>query len=120
MAARAVRGPDPVQVDLLDRVRAALAGRELREVAMFGGRAVMVDGAMLVSVGRGGDLLVRIDPARHDELVARPGAGPAVMGTDRPMGPGWITVSADALDEEADLAFWLGVAAEHHARLGRG
>ena len=82
---------------------------------MFGGLSFMVDDSMVVAVGRDGDLLVRIDPARHDELLNVPGAKPAIMGTDRPMGPGWINVSHDGLATDQQLAFWTRVGLEHQA-----
>lgn len=95
---------------LADRVRAALPpDRARREVSMFGGLAFMVDENMVVVAGRDGGLLVRIDPARNDELLGIPGARPAVMGVDRPMGPGWITVSPDGLTTDEQLAFWIQV-----------
>lgn len=103
--------------DLTDRVRAALPpDRVVREVSMFGGRAFMLDDRMVVSVHRDGSLLVRVDPERSAELLALPGAGPAVMGADRPMGPGWVTVTADGLAGDHELARWIGVALEHHRR----
>lgn len=106
--------------ELVDRVRTALPqDREVREVAMFGGIAIMLDGAMVVSAGKDGDLLVRIDPDDHDRLVARPGAQPAVMKRGREMGPGWISVSADAIATDEQLATWLQVALDHHAAQGR-
>ncbi len=102
---------------LVDRVRSALPdGRAVRVVSMFGGRAIMLEEKMLVSVGRDGDLLVRIDPARHDQLTSVPGARTAVMGAHRPMGPGWITVADTALEEDEQLAFWLDAALDHHGR----
>jgi hypothetical protein len=39
---------------------------------MFGGLSFMVDDSMVVAADRHGDLLVRIDPARDDELVDGP------------------------------------------------
>ena len=105
---------------LADRVRAALPqDRPVREVSMFGGVSFMVDDSMVVAAGRGGDLLVRIDPARNDELLSVPGARPAVMGADRPMGPGWITVSRDGLATDEQLAFWLHVGLDHLTDLRR-
>ena len=101
---------DVAREALAERVRALLPpGRPVREVAMFGGLSFMVDGAMAVAAGRGGGLLVRTDPARHDELLGVPGAEPAVMGTDRPMGPGWITVNPEGLATDEQVAFWIGV-----------
>jgi TfoX/Sxy family transcriptional regulator of competence genes len=98
------------------RIRAALPDdRSVREVSMFGGLSFMVDDSMVVAAGRAGDLLVRIDPTRHDELLGVPGAQPAVMGADRPMGPGWIRISPDGLDTDQQLAFWIQVGLEHRA-----
>jgi TfoX/Sxy family transcriptional regulator of competence genes len=105
------------QRSLVDRVRAALpAGSAVREIAMFGGRAVLLDGSILVSAGPQGDLLVRVDPDERDELLARPGAGPASMGQDRPMGERWLTVDHAALADDEALATWLGAALRQHRR----
>jgi len=79
---------------------------------MFGGLSFMVDDAMVVATGRDGDLLVRTDPARNDELLDVLGAKPALMGPDRPMGPGWIAVSHDGLTTDEQLAFWTEVGLE--------
>jgi len=67
---------------------------------------------MVVAAGRDGDLLVRVDPTRGDELLTRPGAEPAVMGR-RPMGPGWIRVSRDGLGTDEQVAFWTAVGLQH-------
>ena len=99
---------------LAGRIRAALPqDRPLREVSMFGGLSFMVDDSMVVAAGRDGDLLVRIDPARYDQLLTLPGARPAVMGGDRPMGPGWITVARDGLATDEQLASWVQVGLDH-------
>lgn len=106
---------------LIDRVRAALASElSTREVRMFGGLSFMVNEKMVVAVGGDGDLLVRIDPKRNEELVARPGATPAEMGAGRSMGPGWIHVDEEALTTDDDLTFWLGVSLEYNARARAG
>ncbi len=105
------------QQDLAARVRSALPpGGAVREVKMFGGLSFMLDGRMVVSVHREGSLLVRVDPDRSAELLAVPGAQPAVMGADRPMGPGWISVTADGLVTDPQLTRWLDVALQHHGR----
>jgi hypothetical protein len=110
--------------DLAARVRDALAAepsiREkaeppVREKAMFGWRCFMVDDRITVGANARGDLLVRCDPARTDELLSRPSASGAAM-KDKPMGPGWIAVGADGLTGDDDLTFWLGVALEHRRR----
>ncbi|QDP98379.1 TfoX/Sxy family protein [Microlunatus elymi] len=103
------------QDDLVERVRAALADHpSLREVAMFGGRSFMINDKIAVAARKGGDLLVRVAAADHAELIKRPGAGQATMGTDRTMGPGWISVEAASLDTEAELAYWLEIAVNYN------
>ncbi|WP_251152764.1 TfoX/Sxy family protein [Cellulosimicrobium sp. Marseille-Q4280] len=100
--------------ELVGRLRVLLADEpSVREVSMFGGRSFMVDDALVVSALRGGDLLVRVDARRHDELVARPGAAQAEMGAGRDMGPGWVAVDATAVAGDG-LSSWLGVTLEHH------
>lgn len=105
--------------ELTERVREALRERNPREVRMFGGISFMVDERMVAAARGDESLLLRIDPAEHDRLVALPGAQPAVMGANRPMGPGWITVRADALDGDG-LTRWLQSALAFHASQGSG
>ncbi len=59
-----------------------------------GGLAWLVDGNMAVVVRGQGGLLVRVDPAEHDGLLAERGTATMVM-RGRPL-QGWITVAADA------------------------
>ena len=108
----------PYDTQLADRVRSALRDRDLvREVAMFGGLAFMVDDRMVVSVSGGGrGLLVRVAPERDAELVTRPGARRAEMGEGRSMGEGWITVDGRALESDDDLRHWIDLALDLHAR----
>lgn len=86
---------------------------------MFGGLCFMVNEHMVVGVLRGGDLLVRADPGRADELLAAPGARPAEMGAGRAMGNSWVAVDQEGTATHEDLDFWIGVALEHNrARAG--
>ena len=102
---------------LVQRVRAALATHpSVREITMFGGLAFMVSEKMVVCARGDGDLLVRSDPARADELLRREGAGPAEMGAGRPMSKSWISVGPEAIATDDGLTFWIGVALEHHRR----
>jgi TfoX/Sxy family transcriptional regulator of competence genes len=105
---------------LEERLRSALDGNlPVREVAMFGGRSFMVREKIVAAVLGEGALLVRVDPGRHEELLAAPGASPAEMGAGRAMGAGWISVCAHALATQGELDFWLGAAMEHNARIAR-
>jgi hypothetical protein len=72
---------------------------------MFGGLAFLVHGSMAVAANRHGQLMVRCDPARAEELVAAAGVERMVM-RGREM-DGWLQVSPDALEEEAALRHWV-------------
>lgn len=103
---------------LVDRLMSLLANEPsgleaVRETAMFGGRAVMVNEKMLVSAQRDGTLLVRVPPERFDELIERPGASEATMGK-RSMSPGWLIVAAETIDSEDGLRYWFDVAMEYN------
>lgn len=114
--------------DLAARIRAALsalsAQPSVREVKMFGGLSFMVDEKLAVSVHKDGDLLVRADPDRAEELLGITGARPAEMGAGRPMNGGWISVGDEAISTDDDLDFWIGVALAYNesaaGRPGRG
>ncbi|MBV2362267.1 TfoX/Sxy family protein [Streptomonospora nanhaiensis] len=111
----------PEQTVLVERVRALLAhGPMPREVAMFGGRSFMVNERMVLAARKGGDLLVRVDADRYEELLDRPGAAQASMGPQRDMGPGWIEVAAHAVNDDEHLSFWVGVALEHNRAVTGG
>ena len=98
----------PKQFDLIERIRALLADEsEVREVSMFGGVSVMVNENMIVSAMKDGDLLVRVDADRHNELLNKPGASQAAMGPGRDMGPGWIKVEAAAVRGQEQLSAWV-------------
>ena len=111
----------PRQEELVERLRARLAEEpSTREVSMFGGRSFMVNDKLVVSALKDGDLLVRVDPGRGGELAGRPGASPAEMGPGRAMGPGWVSVTAEAVTGDDELSSWVGVALEHNrATAGR-
>jgi len=93
---------------LAQRLRDLMASYQVREVRMFGALSFMVDERMAVAAGRDGDLLVRCRPAEYDELIRRGGV-PAMMGDDRPMGPGWITVPGQRISGDTELAYWIAV-----------
>ena len=108
----------PAQHHLVQRVRALVNDEpDVREVSMFGGRAIMVNDTMIVSAGRSGDLLVRVAVDRYEALLAEPGAEQARMGAGRVMGPGWITVAPESIADNAHLAFWFNVAMSHNRAL---
>ena len=98
--------------ELADRVRALLsADAEIEERRMFGTRAFLDDGRILVGARPGGVLLVRVDDENGAALLTRPGAARAVMGA-RTMSSGWLDVVPDVIEDDAALMFWLDVARE--------
>ena len=105
----------PEQHHLVERVRALVDDEpDVREVSMFGGRAIMVNDKMIVSAGRSGDLLVRVAADQHETLLREPGAEQAQMGAGRVMGPGWVTVTPEAIADDDRLTFWVDVAMHHN------
>ena len=111
----------PEQHHLVQRVRALVDDEpDVREVSMFGGRAIMVNDKMVVSAGKTSDLLVRVAAGRHEALLGEPGAAQARMGAGRGMGPGWITVAPEAVADDGRLAFWVEVAMRHNRAITGG
>lgn len=94
------------QPGLVERARQALQDHNPREVTMFGGVSFMVGSRLIAAARRDGTLLLRIDPEAAPDLLNRPGAHPAFMGADRPMGRGWISIDAEALNGP-ELDAWL-------------
>ena len=111
----------PEQHHLVERVRALVDDEpDVREVSMFGGRAIMLNDKMIVSAGKTGDLLVRVAADRHETLLGEPGAEQAHMGAGRVMGPGWVTVTPEAIANDDRLAFWIDVAMRHNRTVAGG
>jgi TfoX/Sxy family transcriptional regulator of competence genes len=93
--------------ELADRIREALEGEaDVREVNMFGGLTFMVNEKMTATANTSGDLMVRCDPSRAEELLTRAGADwPTMRG--RKMSKGWIVVERAATESEEALDEWL-------------
>ena len=91
--------------DLADRVRELLVEEsDVNEQKMFGGLAFLIGGRMAVAASGQGGLLVRVDPAKSDKLLA--------TTTARPM-EGWLRVDADATRTKRQLARWVGLGITH-------
>lgn len=92
--------------DLADRMRELLVGEsELTEKKMFGGLAFLVRGNMAVAASGQGGVMVRVDPAKSDTLVATTSARLVEM-RGRPM-QGWLRVDPDHLRTKRQLAKWV-------------
>lgn len=93
-------------VELSDRVRDLVESEGgLTEKRMFGGLAFLVGGHLAVAASSQGGLLVRVDPARTDELVDEPCVGRFVM-RGRAL-DGWLRVDAEAVEVDDDLERWV-------------
>jgi TfoX/Sxy family transcriptional regulator of competence genes len=94
--------------ELAERVRECLALEAgVSERSMFGGLAFLIDGKMSVSVSGQGGLLLRVDPAQTDKLVARAHVQRFVM-RGREMG-GWLRIDPDGLRTKRELARWVAI-----------
>jgi TfoX/Sxy family transcriptional regulator of competence genes len=92
--------------ELADRIRALIAGEAaVTEQKMFGGLAFLVGGNMAVAASGQGGLLVRVDPAEADALVASSSARPMEM-RGRQM-QGWLRVDGGDVDGTGELKAWV-------------
>lgn len=96
---------------LADRIRECVEAEPgLGEKRMFGGLAFLVDGNMAVAASSRGDLMLRVDPADAEALLARPHVERMVM-RGREM-EGWLRVGLPALEDDADLRRWVDTGLE--------
>ena len=92
--------------DLAERIRELLGGEgSVSEQKMFGGLAFLVGGNMAVAASGQGGLMVRVDPAASDRLIATTPAEVMVM-RGRPM-PGWLRVESTQVATKRQLARWV-------------
>ena len=91
---------------LAERIRALVAAEpEIAEKKMFGGLAFLIGGKMAVAASGQGGLLVRVDPAQHDELIASTNARAMEM-RGREM-KGWLRVQGKDVEARSELARWV-------------
>ena len=92
--------------ELARRVRVLVgSGADVTEQKMFGGLAFLIGGNMAVAASGQGGLLVRVDPAQSERLVATSAARPMEM-RGRPM-QGWLRVGAGDVRTDRELAEWV-------------
>jgi TfoX/Sxy family transcriptional regulator of competence genes len=92
--------------ELADRIRELIGNEpDLTERKMFGGLAFLLGGNMAVAASGQGGVLIRVDPAHSDSLVARTNARPMEM-RGRAM-QGWLRVDPKDLRTTRQLAKWV-------------
>jgi TfoX/Sxy family transcriptional regulator of competence genes len=102
--------------ELAARIRQLLGGQaDLTEKKMFGGLAFLIGGNMAVAASGQGGVLVRVDPARSESLVATTNASLMEMRGRRMQG--WLRVDADDVRTKRQLAKWVGLGATYASSL---
>jgi len=96
----------PYDEELADRIRELVVSEAgLTEKKMFGGLAFLIGGNMAVAASGQGGILVRVDPAQSDKLVATTNARLMEM-RGRSM-EGWLRVDPEDLRTKRQLAKWV-------------
>ena len=91
-------------VKLAERIRAELGEVPFVEKKMFGGVGFLLHGNMAVGVYKE-DLIVRLNPARHDKLLKKAGVKLFDI-TGRPM-KGWLMVEPEGCKTAKQLSIWV-------------
>jgi TfoX/Sxy family transcriptional regulator of competence genes len=98
--------------ELADRMRELLgAESDLTEKKMFGGLAFLIGGNMAVAASSQGGVLVRVDPAQSERLVATTNARLMEMRGRRMHG--WLRVDLEDVRTKRQLARWVEVGATY-------
>ena len=101
--------------ELEQRIRDVIGARDgVVEKKMFGGIGWMVNGNMACGT-MGDDLLVRLDREDSDRVLAEPHVKLMRMG-GRTM-RGFLTVAAEAIADDGELAHWIDAGAAYAASL---
>lgn len=98
--------------DLANRIRELVADEDaVTERRMFGGLAFLIGGHMAVSASGRGGLLLHVDRADTEELLAKPHAQPFEM-RGRVI-EGWLRVEAEGLKSKRQLERWVARGVTH-------
>jgi len=99
---------------LADRIRERLAGLSgVEEKKMMGGLTFMYNSKMCVGIIKD-ELMCRIDPALHEQAIARKGCR-TMDFTNRPMS-GYVMVNETGMKSRADLDYWIDLALDFNKR----
>ena len=98
---------------LADRTREIISftHKNVEEKKMFGGLCFMVNDKMCVGVEKE-RLMVRIDPAKYDEVIEMEGCKP--MDFTGKIMKGFVFVDVYALNTKKNLEFWVKLALEYN------
>jgi TfoX/Sxy family transcriptional regulator of competence genes len=91
---------------LADRIRDLIGSEsDLTEKKMFGGLAFLIGGNMAIAASGQGGVLVRVDPAQSDKLLATTSARLMEMRGRRMQG--WLRVDPKDVRTKRQLATWV-------------
>ena len=98
---------------LADMVRELISQthKNVEEKAMFGGLCFMVNDKMAVGVEKE-RLMVRLDPAKYDEVMEKEGCKP--MDFTGKIMKGFVFVDADVLTTKKKLKYWVKLALDYN------
>ena len=93
---------------LAERIRGRFSGlRNVEEKPMMGGLTFMYNGKMCVGIIKD-DLMCRIDPALHEQAIARKGCR-TMDFTNRPMN-GYVMIDESGMKSKTDFDYWIDLA----------
>jgi TfoX N-terminal domain len=102
---------------LAGRIREALAGTTgVEEQAKMGGISFMVAGKMCVRAHSNGEMMLRCDPARTEELLLKKGAARFEM-KGKPAMKGWLLVGTEGTRNKKDFDNWIGIALSYTEKI---
>lgn len=98
---------------LADRTREiiSLTHKKVEEKKMFGGLCFMVNDKMCVGVEKE-RLMVRLDPARYEEVIEKEGCKP--MDFTGKIMKGFVFVDEEVLKTKKQLEYWVKLALEYN------
>lgn len=98
---------------LAERVKDLIVAthKNIEEKKMFGGLCFMVNDKMCVGVEQQ-RLMVRLDPARYEEVLTMEGCRP--MDFTGKIMKGYVFVDVNVLNTKKKLAFWVNLALEYN------
>ena len=104
----------PYSEPLADRIRRRLAELpDVEEKQMMGGLVFMYNGKMLVGVIKD-DLMCRIDPELHSELVER--AGCRTMESGKRSMTGYVLIDESGMARPQDFEYWVNLALDFNPK----
>lgn len=99
-----------------ERIRKSLANVPYKEQKMMGGIAFMVNGKMTVGANNDGNLMVRCEPERTDELLQKKGVKRFEMKGKQAM-QGWLVVTEEGTKSQKDFDSWVHIALDYNTKL---